>query len=373
MSRVWAEVDLDALRHNVRHLIRVAGGAELCAVVKADGYGHGAVPVARAALEAGATRLAVAHVAEGVALREAGLDAPIWLLSEPELSELAELRRHRLEPAVYSRRVIEAAADADGHHGGGAPLRLHLKVDTGMHRAGAHPSDAVDLACRIRAADGVVLGSVFTHCAVADEPARPETADQLRCFDAALAALARAGIDPPLTHAANTAGTLAHPSARRDVVRCGIGLHGLAPAPGLPGSEALRPTLSLHTRVALVKRVPAGASVSYGLRGSVTRDSTLATLPVGYADGFRRGRWQRADVLIGGARRPVVGVVTMDQVVVDCGDDDVAVGDPVVLLGRQGDEVISAEEWAAEVGTINYEIICGIGPRVARRYRSGRP
>jgi alanine racemase len=364
---VWAEVDPDRLRANVRHLLALAGGAEVCAVVKADAYGHGALPVARTALEAGATRLAVAHVNEGIALRQAGLDAPVWLLSEPEPDEFAAARHHRLEPAVYSRRGIEAAAGTSGND----PFPVHLKIDTGMHRAGARPDEAVALACRIGAARGLVLGSVFTHCAVADEPGRPETGEQLRCFQAALDALAAVGIRPPLTHAANTAATLAHPSARRDVVRCGLGLHGLVPAPGLPGADGLRPTLSLHTRVGFVKRVGAGSRVSYGLRGTVERETTLATLPVGYADGFRRGRWPGASVLIGGIRRPVVGVVTMDQVVVDCGDDDVAPGDAVVLLGRQGDEVIPAEEWAAEIGTITYEIVCGIGPRVERRYRAG--
>lgn len=367
MSRVWADIDLGALRHNVAVLRAVAAPAELCAVVKADAYGHGAVPVAVAVLAAGATRLAVAHVGEGIALRDAGIDAPVWLLSEPEPDEFDQARHHRLEPAVYSLRGVEAALATAG----GPPLPLHLKVDTGMHRVGAGPGEAVALARRIASAAGVELGSVFTHCAVADEPERPETVDQLRCFDATLAALAAAGTPAPLTHVANTAATLAVPAARRDVVRCGIGLHGISPVPAAAPSRELKPTMSLRTRVSFVKRVRAGTAVSYGLRGRVERDATLATIPMGYADGFRRGRWTQASVLIGGARRPVVGVVTMDQLVVDCGDDEVRAGDPVVLLGHQGDEAITAQEWADQVDTIPYEIVCGIGPRVERRYVAG--
>lgn len=367
MSRAWVEVDLGALAHNVGRLRASAPGAELCAVVKADAYGHGAVAVSRAVLDAGATRLAVAQVDEGVALRRAGIEAPIWVLAEPEPDELPAARRHRLEPAVYSTRGIDAALATTGEH----DLVLHLKVDTGMHRVGAHPDDVVDLARRIVTGPGTRLGSVWTHCAVADEPGRPETAQQLRRYDDALGRLASAGIRPPLTHAANTAGALAHPAARRDVVRCGIGLHGIAPGPGVAGLGDLRPTLSWRTRVGFVKRVPAGTAVSYGLHGVVDRAATLATLPVGYADGLDRARWRGGEVLVGGRRRRIVGVVTMDQVVVDCGDDDVRPGDEAVLLGTQGEERITVEEWAEQVGTIGYEVVCGIGARVERRYVRG--
>jgi alanine racemase len=366
MSRAWAVIDHEALRHNVRTLLEVGDGAALCAVVKADAYGHGVLPVTRTALDAGARYLAVAQVGEGVALREAGVTAPIWILSEPEPDEFDAARHHGLEPAVYSDRGLAAASVP-----GGAPLVVQLKLDTGMNRVGAEPARATELARRILTTDGLTLGSVFTHCAVSDEPARPETARQLALFDAALAALAAEGIRPPLVHAANTAGALAHPASRRDVIRCGIGLHGILPGPGVAGLADLRPTMSVHTRVAFAKRVPAGTSVSYGLRGTVQRDTTLATIPVGYADGLRRGRWRCGDVLIGGVRRPIVGVVTMDQTVVDCGDDDVRPGEEVVLLGEQGAERITVEEWAEQVDTIGYEIVCGIGARVERRHRSG--
>lgn len=371
MSRAWATVDLSAVRHNVARLLEAAGGAGLCAVVKADGYGHGALPVARAALDAGASHLAVAQVAEGIALREEGVIARIWVLSEPDPDEWGEARHHRLEPAVYSVRGLDAAERSARD----VRLTVHLKIDTGMRRVGADPDEAVPLARRIAERSDLALGSVFTHCPVADEPERPETASQQASFDSVLTALGAAGIVVPFTHTANTAATLAHPTARRDVVRCGIGLHGIVPGPGVADharQARLRPAMSVHTRVAFTKRVPAGTAVSYGLRASVDRETTLATLPVGYADGFRRGRWsRRASVLIGGVRRPVVGVVTMDAVVVDCGDDDVRPGDEVVLMGRQGDEVITAEEWADQVDTIAYEIVCGIGPRVERRYVDG--
>jgi alanine racemase len=369
VSRSWAVIDLAAVAHNVRLLRAVAGAAALCAVVKADGYGHGAEPVARAALAAGARHLAVAQVSEGIALRQAGIDARIWVLGEPEPDEFAEARRHRLEPAVYSPRGIDAAAATSGT--GRWPV--HLKLDTGMGRVGARPDGALGLARRVVSADGLALGSVFTHLAVADEPERPETDAQLACLDAALAALAAGGIEPPLVHAANTAGALAHPASRRDVVRCGIGLYGIAPGPGVEALAAdLRPVMTLHTRVGFAKRVPAGTAVGYGLRRAVATETTLASLPVGYADGYRRVRWDRgAAVLIGGVRRPVVGVVSMDQVVVDCGDDPVRSGDETVLLGRQGDEEVTVQEWAAQADTIGYEIVCGIGPRVERRYVGG--
>lgn len=367
MSRAWAVIDLDAVAHNVGRLLQAASGAELCAVVKAEAYGHGAVPVSRAALAAGATRLAVAQVAEGIALRRSGIDAPIWVLAEPEPDEFADARRHGLEPFLYSARGVGAAASTTG----ASRWPVHLKVDTGMGRVGAHPDDAVAVARLIGAQDGLVLASVLTHLAVSDEPARPETARQLARLDAVLASLADAGLSVPLVHAANTAATLSHPAARRDVVRCGIGLHGIVPGPAVPGAD-LRPTMSIHTRVAFTKRASAGTAVSYGLRACVDRPCTLATLPVGYADGLRRNRWDRgASVLIRGRRRPVVGVITMDQVVVDCGDDAVEVGEHVVLLGPQGDEVITAQEWADQSDTIPYEVVCGIGPRVERRYVGG--
>ena len=414
MSRAWADVDLGAIGHNVRVLRELAAPAELCAVVKANGYGHGAVEVARAAVAAGATRLAVAQVAEGLALREAGLAVPIWVLSEPDPAEMPTVVAAGLEPAVYSPAAIDAAeaaasagspsagssvertvsreprpdgelhretpgiggkGDADGGAGAVSGLPVHLKIDTGMHRVGAAPDDAVALARRIIGAPGLRLGSVWTHLACADTVS-PDgrllaavTEAQLACYEEVLAGLAAAGIEVPLRHAANSAGTIAHPSARYDVVRCGIALYGLPPAPGMVGWAPLRPALSWRTRVSFVKRVAAGESISYGHRRTLDRETTVATVPVGYADGLPRGLWANGgSLLVGGRRRPILGVVTMDQTMVDCGDDPVQVGDEAVIIGPQGDGAITADDLAAAMGTINYEICTSISPRVARRY-----
>jgi alanine racemase len=370
MSRAWADVDLAAVEANVKTLREQAPAAELCAVVKAGGYGHGAIEVSRAALAAGATRLAVAQVGEGVALREAGFDVPIWVLSEPEAVELPAAAAAGLEPAVYSAGGLAAASSA------GVPLTVHLKVDTGMHRVGAAPADVVDLVALIAASSTLQLGSVWTHLATADEPAGDAggalAARQLDCFDRVLAELAGAGIEVPLRHAANSAATLAHPRSHYDVVRCGISVYGLAPSPYLSDRVTLQPALTWRTRVAFVKRLRAGDAVSYGHRQVLDRNATVATIPVGYADGFRRRLWNTGgEVLIGGRRRPIVGVVTMDQTVVDCGDDPVAVGDEVVIIGGQGSEAITADDLAASLDTINYEIATSIGGRVERRYHGG--
>ena len=212
------------------------------------------------------------------------------------------------------------------------------------------------------------LEALWTHCAVADEPDRTFTGEQLDRFDAVVAELARAGIEVPLTHAANSAAAITHPAARRSLVRCGIAVYGVDPSPELAGALPLRPALRLRSEVSFVKRVAAGEGISYGLHHTFDRATTVATVPIGYADGVRRRLGLlHQEVLVGGVRRPIVGVVTMDQLMVDCGDDPVAVGDEVVLLGRQGDEEVRATEWAAALDTIGYEITCGIGPRVPRR------
>jgi alanine racemase len=368
---VWAEVDLGAISANVATLRAVAAPAAMCAVVKADGYGHGAVPAARAALAGGADVLAVALVAEGVELREAGIDTVVMVLSQASADEIDTLVAADLDATVYTASGVRGLADAARRAGRTAerPVRAHLKVDTGMHRVGVQPDDAVELARSIADEPALDLRSVFTHCAVADEPGNPFTGEQLARFDAVLADLAAAGIEVPCTHAANTAATIDHPEARRGLVRCGIGIYGLDPAPALAGRVPLRPALSLHARVSHVKRVAAGEGISYGLRYRPTQETTIATVPLGYADGLpRRLGALGGTVLIGGTPRPIAGSVTMDQILVDCGDDPVEVGDEVVLLGRQGAAAIGAEDWAELLGTIAYEIVCGISPRVPRRH-----
>jgi alanine racemase len=364
-----AVVDLSAVRHNVRLLADHAAPAALCAVVKADGYGHGAVEVARAALEAGATWLGVALTTEGAQLREAGIDAPVLVLSEPAPTEWGDVVRHRLTPAVYSEAGIDGLAKAVAD-AGADPLPVHLKVDTGMHRVGAPIDAAVSRAVLVAGHEELILEGVWTHCPVADEPDNPFTAGQADRFDAVLADLAAAGVTVRLAHAANSAGTIHWPALRNDLVRCGIAVYGIDPSPALAGRLALRPALSLRAKVTHIQRLPAGERVSYGLRRPLPVDSVVATVPLGYADGVARRLGEvGGEVLVRGRRRPYAGTVTMDQVLIDCGPDaDVSVGDEVVLIGEQGDECITAAEWAERLGTIAYEIVCAMSLRVPRRY-----
>ena len=370
-GRAWAEIDLQALRHNVALLAARAAPASLCAVVKANGYGHGAESVAEAALEAGATRLAVACVEEGIALRGAGIDAPVLLLSEPSAETIDEVVAFGLIPTLYTGEGVAAVARAVDAVAAAAPYPVHVKVDTGMHRVGAPPAEAVRVAAAVHQHPALALEGVWTHFAVADEPADPFTDLQAERFAGVVRQLAEHGVRPPLLHLSNSAGTLAHPSCHFDMVRCGIALYGVPPSPALEEAADLRPVLSLRSRVSYVREVGPGEGISYGLRYRPSRPSLVATVPIGYADGvpWRLGV-TGGDVLLGGRRRRIAGSVTMDQILVDCGDDvPVRAGDEVVLLGRQGDEEIRAWEWAERVGTIAYEVLCGVGPRVKRVYR----
>jgi alanine racemase len=363
--RAWADISLEAVRANVALLRERAAPAQVCAVVKADGYGHGAVPIARAALDAGATWLAVAQVPEGMALRAAGITAPILLLSEPRPDEVADALDADLAVTVYTASMVAALSQAAAARA--RQVAVHLKVDTGMRRVGATPEDALALAKVVDADPALLLQAVWTHCAVADDPAPGFTAEQLGRYESLLGDLRAAGLEVPMRHVANSAAAILHPASRYDLVRCGIAVYGVPPAPSMSGTEPLEPVLRLATEVSFVKSVAAGDGVSYGLRHVVERPTRLATLPVGYADGVPR----RQDVLIRGRRVPMVGAVTMDQVVVDVGpDSDVMAGDEAVLLGAQGDERITPDEWAQRLDTISYEIVCGIGPRVERRYSS---
>ena len=368
----WAEVDLDAVAANVATMGAVAEPAALCAVVKADGYGHGAVAVARTALAAGASWLAVAMPAEAAVLRSAGIAAPVLVLSEPSPTELDAVVALGLRATVYRADVVEALAKAVAR-AGADPLPVHLKVDTGMHRVGADPADALALARAVAERPELLLEGVWTHCAVADEPGHPFTAVQAGRFDAVVAQLAAAGLRPPLVHAANSAATLDVPGLRHDLVRCGITLYGLDPSPALHGRVGLRPALTLKAEVSLVRVVPAGDGVSYGLRHRCRADTVVATVPLGYADGVPRKLGEvGAEVLVGGRRRPVAGTVTMDQLLVDCGPPGagaaVRAGDEVVLIGGQGGQCVGADEWADRLDTIAYEVVCAISARVPRRY-----
>lgn len=363
-SRV--EVDLGAVGSNVAVVKDQVRPATFCAVVKADGYGHGDVPIAGAALAAGADWMAVALVEEGIRLREAGIDVPILLLSEPVVADADLVREWSLVPTVYRGALVDALGA-----GGTKPHPVHLKVDTGMHRVGAEPTAALALAGYIDRLPGVELQGVWTHLAVAEEDPG-FTAVQLDRFDEFLGRLRAAGIDPPMVHAANTAAALGYRRARYTMVRIGLGLYGMRPAPTVAPDLELQPAMRVVSEVAYVRELPAGTRPSYGRRRELGPGARVATVPIGYADGIRRRlSAEGGAVLIRGKRYPFAGTVTMDQIVIDVGGDEIGVGDEVVLLGKQGAEEITAEEWAIRLDTINYEIVCGFGPRLPRHYRRG--
>lgn len=356
------EVDLDAVRHNVRRL--TLPGSLVMAVVKSDAYGHGAVPVAKAALDGGATWLGVALVEEGLELREAGIDAPILVLSEFPRGSEKDALTSGLTPTVYSEEGVAAVAEAA--RAVGRSTAVHLKLDTGMHRVGVWPPDAAPSFARRIVDAGLSLEGLWTHFATAESDDHT-TREQLgRLLDAA-ADVRAAGIEPALLHAANSAATIRLPESHLDLVRPGAAIYGLAAGPGL--DAGLRPALTWRSAVTMVKRLPAGERISYGHTYALERETTIATVPVGYEDGYARLLSNRGKVLIRGARRRVAGTVTMDQLLVDCGEDDIATGDDVVLLGAQGDERITAEELAGYIGTIGYEVVCAISERVPREYR----
>lgn len=371
--RVWGEVDLGALGRNVARLCDLAAPAQLLAVVKANGYGHGAYESARAAVAAGARWLGVATVWEGVELSQQHPrpGRPILVLSEPTNAVAAAAVVTRgLTPVVYTLPGIEMLAKAVVDVGARDPLPVHLKVDTGMHRVGCSPDEAVALAETIAARDELALEGLCTHFAVADEPDNPYTHTQIARFDDIVAACNARGLRPRLVHASNSAGLIAFPDARYDLVRVGIALYGVPPAPALADRVPLDPVLTIKARVSHVKWLDAGERVSYGLRYELPDRARVATVPVGYADGVPRNLGLRGgEVLIGGRRHRIAGTVTMDQLLVDVGDTEVAVGDEVVLIGCQGDEEVSAGDWAERLDTIGYEIVCGIGSRVPRRFR----
>ena len=365
MRPTWAEINLAAIAHNTGVFRRVAGDSDLCAVVKADAYGHGAVEVGRAALGAGAKWLGVAMVGEAAKLRSAGINVPILVLSEPRPSEMADLAQLAgARPTVYSDAGIAAFASV-------APIgsAVHLKVDTGINRVGAEPSDTVRLAKQIQRA-GLTFEGLFTHFASADQPGDQFTDVQIAMFDQALAELSAAGLDPPIVHMANTGATLTRSDSHRSMVRVGIGLYGVEPSMALRdrcGELGLCQAIRLRSEVVHLHDVETGEGVSYGHKWVADRPTRLATLPIGYADGLTRAWWERGYVLIGGSHRPIRGVITMDQTVVEV-DDKAAVGDEAILLGSQEDEFLRVGEMAEVTDTIGYEVLATVGARVPRRY-----
>jgi alanine racemase len=372
--RVEAAVDLAAVRHNVAVLAAAAAGAATMAVVKAEGYGHGAVPVARAALAAGATWLGVCTLDEALELRGAGIDAPVlsWLHLPDE--DFAPAVAAGIDLSVASRAHL--AAVLEGARRTRRPARLHLKADTGLSRNGAQPADWPDLlddAAKAAASGECEVVAVWSHLAHADAPEHPMLDVQATRLTTAWQAAVDRGMTP-IRHLANSAATLGRPDLHFDMVRPGIAVYGLDPLERPPSASPLRPAMTLSARVALVKRVPAGEGVSYGHEWTAPVGTTLALVPVGYADGVPRrlNRRGRMRVLLGGRLRPVVGRVCMDQVMVDCGadGDGVAAGDRAVLFGPGDGGEPTAQDWADELGTIHYEVVTGVhGRRVQRTLR----
>ncbi|MFG2569923.1 alanine racemase [Streptomyces sp. NPDC048567] len=367
--RARAEIDLAALRANVRVLRARAAGAHLMAVVKADAYGHGAVPCARAAREAGAAWLGTATPQEALALRAAGLDGPmlcwLWTPGGPWREAIEADIDVSVSGMWALREVTQAAAAA------GRTARIHLKADTGLGRAGCQPADWPELVAAARTAEraGTVrVTGLWSHFACADEPGHPSITAQLDTFRDMVAYAEKAGVEPEVRHIANSPATLTVPESHFDLVRTGIAMYGISPSPelGTPADFGLRPVMTLAASVALVKQVPAGHGISYGHHYTTPRETTLALVPLGYADGIPRHASGRGPVLVGGVRRTIAGRVAMDQFVVDLDGDEVAAGSEAVLFGPGDRGEPSAEDWAEAAGTIAYEIVTRIGARVQR-------
>jgi alanine racemase len=361
-----AHVDLATVTGNIRALREHVRGSQVMAVVKQDGYGHGALPCARAALAGGATWLGVAHIAEALLLRQAGLEAPVLCLGAVPGEEYQDAIVAGVDvtsgSAAQLTDVIAVAAVAAGR-----TARVQLKADTGLGRGGARPDQWLPLVEAALAAQQrglVTVTGLWSHFACSDVPGHPSVAAQLAAFDQAVTVAKKAGVTPAVTHIANTAAAITVPESRLDLVRIGGGMYGLSTLPGGAPSW-LPPAMSLRAKLAMVKRVPAGTGVSYGLHYVTDRETTLGLVPLGYADGIRRSATRQPLVGFNGRRFPIAGTVCMDQFVVDFGDEPVAVGDEVVLFGPGGP---SAQEWGEALGTISYEITVGLGTQVPRTF-----
>jgi alanine racemase len=360
----WAEVDLAAIEANAAWFVRHISG-RLMAVVKSNGYGHGAVSVARSAQRGGASWFGVARAEEALELRRAGVGEPVLSMGRVPVGQVEPLVAQAISLTVWDDDQVQCAAAAA--RACGKTARLHLKIDTGMARIGILPEQAVEMARRIAATPDVTLEGAFTHFAKADAKDPSWTETQLQRFVETIASLSAAGLRPPVIHAANSAATLRAPATHLDLVRVGIALYGLRASAYVDQPDGLRPALQWKTQVSMLKTVPPGTGISYNHRYVTKGHERIGTIPVGYGDGYRRTPGNH--VLVGGQRVPVVGSVCMDQSMIQLdGVAQARIGDEVVLLGRQGSEVLSAEEIADHWGTINYEVVCGIGQRVPRIY-----
>jgi alanine racemase len=367
---VWMEVNLDNLAYNIRQIKNnIKAPASIMGIVKADGYGHGAVEISRVLLEEGVQRLGVAVLDEGIALRQEGIDVPILVLGYTPPQLFDKVLEHRITPTLYNYQDALRLSELASKNG--SSVKVHLKLDTGMGRIGMIPGqDSLDMVSNIYALPGIKIEGIFTHFSVADEKDKTYTREQFKKFTGFVNALKERGIDIPLRHAGNSAASIDLPETHLDMVRPGVILYGLYPSDEVEkGKLSLKPLASLKTVISHVKTVPPGTSVGYGRKYISAGERVIATLPIGYADGYTRLLSGKASVLVHGTRAPLAGNICMDQCMIDVtGIDGVKVGDEVVLMGSQGEETITAEELASLLGTINYEIVCMIGKRVPRVY-----
>lgn len=370
LNRAWAEIDLDAIAHNTREIKKLTGSkVEMMGVVKADAYGHGVLEVVRTLLDNGVTQLAVSMLDEAIQIRKMGIDVPILVLNYTDPARADEIIHNRVTQTVFSTDLAQALSAAAVRLG--KDVRIHVKVDTGMTRVGFIPGyNAVRNIMEISRLPGIILEGIFTHFASADESDKSYTLMQFERFMNLCTELIRAGIHIPVKHVCNSAGILQYPEMHLDIVRPGIILYGLYPSREVAGKIDLRPAMTLKANVIFVKDVDKDTYVSYGRTFRTDRKSRIATIPIGYADGYTRLMSNKGRMLVNGEYAPVIGRICMDQCMLDVTDlkHDVHVGDEVVIFGRQNGSCISVDEIADQVGTINYELVCIIGKRIPRVY-----
>ena len=363
---VWAEIDLEAVEHNIKEIKKcVQGGAKFCAVVKADAYGHGAIAVAERAVKLGADYLAVAVLQEAVELRSAGITTPILILGATQLEDAGLVVDQNITQTVFTLEAVQAlSAEAVRR---GRTVKVHLKIDTGMSRIGVRPEAAGDMAAAISAMPGIELEGMFSHFALSDARDKTYAHEQLARFRQAIAGVEAKGIAIPVKHIANSAAILEMPETHFDMVRAGVILYGLWPSDEVEHVIELRPAMKLCAKLVYIKTMHTGEKISYGCTYTVPRESRIATLPLGYADGYTRLYAGKAVVELNGKRVPVTGRICMDQCMVDVTEvPEAAAGDEVVLFGS---DTLTADEAASWLGTINYEIVCMVSPRVPRVYK----
>jgi alanine racemase len=368
-ERAWIEIDLSALAHNVRQVRSLLQpSTALMAVVKADAYGHGAVAIAQTALEQGATWLGVATIPEGIELRQAGLTAPILVLGATNTPEqIRAIAQWQLQPTLCTPRQLMIASETLAQLSPPTPLPIHLKLDTGMSRLGTHWEDAVEFVQLAQRLPHLQMASLYSHLATADSVDPTIMRQQQQRFETAIAQLRAAGLTPPMLHLANSAATLTDPTLHYDMVRVGLGLYGVHPAPHLQGVIALKPVMQVKARVTQVKPLKQGTGVSYGYQYIAERDITLAVVGIGYADGVPRNLSNQMKVLVRGRAVPQIGAITMDQIMLDVSAvPHLREGEVVTLLGHDDGAHISADDWATQLKTISWEILCSFKHRLPR-------